>query len=119
MSRSFLIGTIVMIVTAIFLGALVKANADEWKTVVSPNIAATPEALVAFMHDHGEDIAITGDRKDDCFGGIGMWLSGYGVVLKVFRKTDHPQLKAAIICQDYAGDYYVQPDDRTIIQGQP
>jgi hypothetical protein len=32
-----------------------------------------------------------------------------------FRKTKHHEFRAAVICQDYAGDYYVQADNKVVV----
>jgi len=107
---------IVFILSLALLGIVTVASASEWKTEIIPaqDIDRSPEALVAFMKDHGETITITGNRIQDCYG-KGMWLSGYGVILQVFRKTKHPEFRAAVICQDYAGDYYVQADNKVVV----
>jgi hypothetical protein len=113
-----LYAAVAIIITLAFSALINVSQASEWKTEILPvvGIDTSPDALIRFMKDHGEDIAITGNRIADCYG-KGLWLSGYGIMLKVFKKTDHPEVKAAVVCQDYAGDYYIQLDDKVIVQG--
>lgn len=108
---------VALIVTLAFSALINISQADEWKTTIIPvvGINTSPQALYDFMKDHGEDISITGNRISDCDPN-GKWLAGYGVVLKVFKKTPHPEFRPAVICQDTSGDYYIQADDKVILQ---
>lgn len=108
---------VIIVVTLAFSALINVSQADEWKTTIIPvaSINTSPQALYDFMKDHGEDISITGNRISDCDPNA-KWLAGYGVVIKVFKKTSHPEFRPAIICQDTSGDYYIQPDNAVIIE---